>query len=131
MANFSTILKRMREELQLTQEQLSARLDISRSRLASYEQGVREPDLETLEIFADFFNVDIDYLVGRSDHSTKLTQDDEIQTIAAHKNDPDKEWTEEELKEIEEFKKFVRMKRQSNKQDTERRILSSTLGLGR
>jgi len=115
MANFSTILKRMREELQLTQEQLSARLDISRSRLASYEQGVREPDLETLEIFADFFNVDIDYLVGRSDHSTKLTQDDEIQTIAAHKNDPDKEWTEEELKEIEEFKKFVRMKRQSNK----------------
>lgn len=115
MANFSAILKRLREELQLTQEQLSNRLNISRSRLASYEQGVREPDLETLEIFADFFNVDIDYLVGRSDHSTKLTQDNEIHTIAAHKNNRDEAWTPEELEEIERFKEFVKLKRKSMK----------------
>ncbi|MGB4588991.1 MAG: helix-turn-helix transcriptional regulator [Clostridiaceae bacterium] len=114
MANFSAILKRLREELELTQEQLATRLNISRSRLASYEQGTREPDLEMLEIFADFFNVDIDYLVGRSDQTTKLS-DDEIHTFAAHKNNPDEEWTPEELEEIERFKEFVKLKRKSMK----------------
>ena len=29
-----------------------------------YESGAREPDFETLELIADFFNVDIDYLLG-------------------------------------------------------------------
>ena len=115
MANFSAILKRLREELQLTQEQLATRLNISRSRLASYEQGTREPDLEMLEILADFFNVDIDYLVGRTDQTTNLSNNGEIHTIAAHKNNPDEVWTPDELEEIERFKEFVKLKRKSMK----------------
>ncbi len=31
-----------------------------------YESGAREPDFETLELIADFFNVDIDYLLGET-----------------------------------------------------------------
>lgn len=39
-----------------------------------------------------------------------------IETIAAHRNaDDDEEWTEEELKQIEEFKEFVRSRRKQNK----------------
>ena len=34
-----------------------------------YELGEREPDLETLEGIADFFNVDINYLIGKEDGS--------------------------------------------------------------
>lgn len=112
MANFSFVLKRLRENMKLTQEELAIKLDISRSRLASYEQGQREPDLELLETIADFFNVDLDYLLGRSNVTTRVN---DVHTIAAHKNDPEKDWTEEELKEIEEFKRFVKMKRQSEK----------------
>lgn len=111
MASFSAVLKQLRERENLTQEELAKRLEISRSRLASYEQGQREPDLELLEVIADFFNVDMDYLLGRTNSTTKINQ---INTIAAHKNN-DEEWSIEELEEIEAFKEFVRMKRQSKK----------------
>ena len=39
-----------------------------------YENGNREPDFETLEMIADFFNVDIDYLLGRTDKTTLLPE---------------------------------------------------------
>ena len=39
-----------------------------------YETGAREPDFETLEKIADFFNVDIDYLLGRTDKTTILPE---------------------------------------------------------
>ena len=39
-----------------------------------YETGAREPDFETLEKIADFFNVDIDFLLGRTDKTTMLPE---------------------------------------------------------
>lgn len=39
-----------------------------------YETGAREPDFETLEAIADFFNVDIDYLLGRTNKTTVLPE---------------------------------------------------------
>jgi len=39
-----------------------------------YETGKREPDHETLEMIADFFNVDLDYLLGRSSKTTYIPQ---------------------------------------------------------
>ena len=38
-----------------------------------YERGEREPGLETLEVIADFFNVDMDYLLGKSDIPNKYS----------------------------------------------------------
>ena len=35
-----------------------------------YENGAREPDFETLELIADYFNVDTDYLLGRTIKTT-------------------------------------------------------------
>lgn len=66
MAKFCERLKELRREESLTQEELSKNLKITRSRLAMYEQGQRDPDTETLELIADYFNVDMDYLMGRS-----------------------------------------------------------------
>ena len=63
---FSEILKRLRLAKGLTQGEMADRLKISRSRISMYETGQRQPDYETLELIADFFNVDIDYLLGRS-----------------------------------------------------------------
>ncbi|MCD8146752.1 MAG: helix-turn-helix transcriptional regulator [Clostridiales bacterium] len=50
----------------LSQDQLAALLGISRSAVGMYETGKREPDLETCEAIADIFNIDMDYLTGRS-----------------------------------------------------------------
>lgn len=66
MAKFCERLKELRRENSLTQEELSRKLHITRSRLAMYEQGKRDPDTEVLDAIADFFNVDMDYLMGRT-----------------------------------------------------------------
>ena len=61
---FPAKLKALREAKQLTQEQLAGYLQISKSAISMYEQGNREPDFETLEAIADFFNADMNYLPG-------------------------------------------------------------------
>lgn len=60
------LLKELREKRGLTQAQLSNSLKISPSAIGMYEQGRREPDHETLSKIADFFDVSIDYLIGRN-----------------------------------------------------------------
>ena len=67
MANFAQRLKSLREENNLLQKELAAKLNISRATLASWESGNRTPELGTAEKLADFFNVSIDYLLGRTD----------------------------------------------------------------
>lgn len=66
MVSFATVIKQLRKERGLTQDQLAALLGVSRSTIGMYETGSREPDFETSEAIADVFNVDMDYLMGRS-----------------------------------------------------------------
>ena len=66
---FSERLRELRQNKGLSQSQLSDALGISKSAISMYELGKREPDLETLEDIADFFNVDINYLLGKEDGS--------------------------------------------------------------
>ena len=66
MANFASVVKQLRMERGITQEQLASMLKVSRSTIGMYETGNREPDFETCEAIADIFNVDMDYLTGRS-----------------------------------------------------------------
>lgn len=74
MGNFQNIFKRLRTSAGLTQAEMGKKLGISRSTIGMYETGAREPDFETLENIADFFNVDIDYLLGRTDKITILPE---------------------------------------------------------
>lgn len=71
MANFASTIKHLRTERGITQEQLAAMLKVSRSTIGMYETGNREPDFETCEAIADIFNVDMDYLMGRSNVERK------------------------------------------------------------
>lgn len=66
MANFGSILKNLRTSRGITQGELAMMLDVSRSTVGMYETGGREPDFETMEAIADIFNVDMDYLMGRT-----------------------------------------------------------------
>lgn len=66
LADFATTIRKLRVERGITQEQLAAMLKVSRSTIGMYETGSREPDFETCEAIADIFNVDMDYLLGRT-----------------------------------------------------------------
>ncbi len=68
MSRISRNLTILRGLKKLTQEQLSTELDISRSRLGSYEEGRAEPPYDLLITMADYFHVSIDALV-RADFS--------------------------------------------------------------
>lgn len=70
---FNERLKELRLSKELTQEEFAKRIGISRSAVGMYEKGKREPDFETLELFADFFNVDMNYLLGKSDVNTDIS----------------------------------------------------------
>ena len=71
MSAFGKILRELRNTQQLTQTQLAEKLGVSFSSISMYERGEREPDFETLEAIADYFNVTMDYLHGKSDFSAK------------------------------------------------------------
>ena len=47
---------------------LSMDLNISQNTISRYETGERQADYKTLILFADYFNVSIDYLLGRTDN---------------------------------------------------------------
>lgn len=72
MSIFSDRLKQLRKQNSLTQKMLGQNLNLGESTISMYELGEREPNFETLELLADYFNVDIDYLLGKSDKTTKL-----------------------------------------------------------
>lgn len=69
---FKDIFKNLRQTNGYSQVEISRKLNISRSLVSMYESGERTPTIEGLETIADFFNVDIDYLTGRSKYSTRI-----------------------------------------------------------
>lgn len=63
---FSDRLKELRRRHNMTQNDLAKATKISRSALGMYEAGHREPNFETLEILADYFNVDMNTLLNKT-----------------------------------------------------------------
>jgi transcriptional regulator with XRE-family HTH domain len=63
---FGEKLKKLREEKGLKQSELASILGIGRTTLSHYELNNREPDLDILNKIADFFNVSVDFLLGRT-----------------------------------------------------------------
>ena len=57
--DFSQRLRELRKQRGLTQEELARELDIAKSSVSMYENGKRKPSFEVLEMFADFFNVNL------------------------------------------------------------------------
>ena len=68
MENFKDRLKGLRKEKRFTQREMGEYLGITLRAYQCYEQGTRYPEFPGLIKLADFFDVSLDYLVGRSDH---------------------------------------------------------------
>lgn len=62
-------LKELRIEHEIPQMILASQIGIARSTYACYETGTNTPDLLTLIKFADYYNVTLDYLVGRYENN--------------------------------------------------------------
>ena len=67
MILFKERLKELRIEKGLTQTQLAKELRVNQRTISNWEVGERQPDLDTLEVIAKYFNVSYDYLLGSTD----------------------------------------------------------------
>lgn len=109
MSKFSEKFKELRKSRSLSQQELADYLHTSKSSVNMYERGEREPGLEMLEAIADYFNVDMDYLVGKADIANKalsnppvpLLTDREITVALAYRNHPAEQTAVDRILEID------------------------------
>lgn len=81
MSDFSNVFKNLRKQHNMTQTEIAEALGTTRSAVGMWEQGKRIPAFEMLEHIAGFFNVDMNYLTGKSDYFSKTIQEDDIVAI--------------------------------------------------
>ncbi len=71
MFKFNEHLKDLRKSRKVTQRQLAKEIGTSERGIQNYELGARKPSFEKLIALADYFEVSLDYLVGRSNDPTR------------------------------------------------------------
>ena len=64
----SEIFKKLRKEKKLTQIELSNILGLDQTTISKWELGKAFPDIEMLIKLSDFFDVSIDFLLGKSSY---------------------------------------------------------------
>lgn len=68
--NFGQRLRMLRTEKNMTQEELGKLMNVGKASVSLYEKNERTPDQQTLMKTADYFDVSVDYLLGRSNERT-------------------------------------------------------------
>jgi transcriptional regulator with XRE-family HTH domain len=106
---FLNRLKQLRLERGLLQSDIAKVIKKSERIVGFYETGERDMNTETLSTLADFFNVSIDYLLGKNDIRNI---EDEFKTIYSKEIEG---LTEEEIKEALEFYKMIKNRRKKEK----------------
>lgn len=102
--SFLTKLDKLMKDRNINKSQLSKESGVPYTTIDGfYKKGTDNIKLSTLKKLSSYFGCSLDYLADDD------ISEDSITTIAAHHDE--EEWTEEELNEIEEFKKFVLSKR--------------------
>ena len=61
-------LKELRKRKGLSQLRLATELNTTQNTISRYETGEREPGIDELIKIADYFNVSVDYLIGRTEN---------------------------------------------------------------
>ena len=67
MSQIAARIRALREQAYFSQQRLSKALGIAQSSLCRYETGETEPSAAVLLKYADFFDVSMDYIFGRTD----------------------------------------------------------------
>lgn len=80
-------------------------LGLNRSTVSTWCNGKKMPEMTKIDLLAKYFNINRSDLLEDNKEETTT----KVETIAAHHEGED--WTEEELKAIEDYKAFVRSKR--------------------
>lgn len=89
MNEFKDIILKLRTEKGFTQGRLAEELNTSKSTVGMWERGERYPSKELYEAIADYFNVDMDYLYGRTNIRKKVHYNNDGTEYIPVSSDPD------------------------------------------
>ncbi len=106
-------IKELREEKNISQLELAKKLNLTQQSISLYEKGDREPSIDVLKSIANFFNVSLDYLLGKSD-IRNYDEDEKEFRFAFHKETEG--MTDEEIKDALRFYKEMKNKIKGEKQ---------------
>lgn len=81
-------LKYARDLVNKSQTQVSKDTGINNKTLSGYERGVSEPDLKTLKLLSDYYNVSLNYLLGNSDIKNPYNEERDTYTVPEEFTDP-------------------------------------------
>jgi transcriptional regulator with XRE-family HTH domain len=92
------VLKSIREENNLTQDDIAIILNIKRQTYSSYERNKSLPDINALSKLADYYNTSTDYLLGRTNIRNYIEYNDLIMS--------NKDLTEDEQQLLDLYRKL-------------------------
>jgi transcriptional regulator with XRE-family HTH domain len=99
---FPERLKALRLEKRLMQEELAKIIKTTNATISKYENGRIEPNLETLQLLAEHFDVSVDYILDK----TNVRHQHDV--LAFHTTE---DLTEEEIEEVKKYIEFLKTKR--------------------
>ena len=99
-------LKELRTSKKMTQDDMANLLNIKRQTYSAYERGISFPDINSVSYMADFFNVSVDYILGKTDIPTVPTPEQNNEFSEALKD-----FSEEERHQIENYIEFIKSQR--------------------
>ena len=78
-------MRELRNEKELTQQQMATVLNVSKTTICQWETHKQEPSLEDLKVIAIFFNVSADYLIGLEDDAGVKAYGNNYNNFGIHK----------------------------------------------
>lgn len=119
---FGERIRALRKERKLTMKKFGEKFNLAESTISGYENETRKPDIQIIDKFADFFGVNADYLLGRSDNpspsvnSQTATKSD---VYIAYLGGPPEEIDEEEAEHLKEQLAMFRSFKEKRKKERE------------
>ena len=105
-------LKDLRSQKGATQKNVADYLGITQQAYANYEGGKREPDAEMLLKVSEYFDVSVDYLLGRKLKDTSAPLDDKVLSFALFgRTDID----DDVLEDVKRYAAFVEQRKKAEK----------------
>lgn len=95
--SFQDVFKELRLENKKSQDSIAKDLEVSQSLINNWETGRSTPGPEMLEYIADYFEISVDYLIGRSKYKNVEAGNSELDNVLFSKA---KELTDDEKKTI-------------------------------
>lgn len=117
--DFKDRLKQLRLSRELMQKDLGVILGVSHTAISKYELGLLEPNLRTIKKLSDYFDVSTDYLLGKTDNKSTISQDVSskemldvgIKSLEIFKDSSIVDFTTDELREIIEITERVKKRK--------------------